>query len=164
MPKEIPLTQGKTTIVDDEDFEMLNQFKWYYHRDWRSPHRGYAVRNSLYIKGEKRHQIVMHRLILNAPPGIEVDHINRNTLDNRRINLRLCSTKQNLFNREKKQNCISQYKGVTLRPSTGKWQACIAKNGQSFYLGVFESEIGAAKAYNEAAVKLFGRFAGLNNV
>ena len=88
--KEIYLTQGKTAIVDDDDFDHLNQFKWFYHN-------GYAVRHGC-RKGAKRDtQIRMHREILNNPQGI-VDHINGNRSDNRKSNLRISDKTRNMAN------------------------------------------------------------------
>lgn len=97
--KQIALTQGKFAIVDNSDYGMLSQFKWQY----LPAGNGYAKR-AVQIKLEKHKYkvitVLMHRLILNAPEGVEIDHINRNSLDNRRCNLRICDRSTNMLNRE----------------------------------------------------------------
>ena len=157
MVKEIPLTQGKVALVDDKDYEYLNQWKWYASRRryW------YAVRTQ-YING-KPSTIFMHRLILQTPKGMETDHINHNGLDNRRCNLRICTHTENTRHQQKQARVkSSQYKGVHWQKDIKKWQACIRVNMKSVYLGLFTSEIGAAKTYDKAAKKYHGEFARTN--
>ena len=96
--KEIILTQGKVALVDDEDYEMINKFKWFFHT-------GYASTN-ITEKGRQR-TIKMHRYILNAQKGFMVDHINHNTIDNRKENLRISTNQQNLFNQKIKNIHLS---------------------------------------------------------
>ena len=158
--KLIPLTQGQFAIVDAEDFDELNKFKWCAtkeHGTW------YAVRFSLSING-KRHKILMHRVILGLEPGDgkEGDHQNHNGLDNRLDNLRICTRSQNQHNQKPQKNCTSQYKGVTWHKRAHKWQVEITKNGKKRYLGCFMSEIEAALSYNKYAQKFYGEFARLN--
>lgn len=145
MTKEIKLTKNKVALIDDEDFEFLNQFKWYFNT-------GYAMRRN------KKQTILMHRVINNTPDGMETDHINRKKLDNRRINLRSCTNQQNQMNSSKMINTTSKYKGVCWHINNKKWQV----NIQNKYLGYFKSELEAAKAYDKAAKELFGEFARLN--
>src|SRR5690606_13722007 len=105
----------------------------------------------------------IHRLILGAKCGKYVDHINGDTLNNSRQNLRLCSQLENSRNRRKQFGSSSSFKGVTWNKLNKKWQAQI-KNGHNIYLGLFKSEIAASTAYNKKAIEIFGRFARLNQV
>jgi hypothetical protein len=91
--KRIKLTQGKYALVDDEDFESLNKYKWYFHQ-------GYAIRNTK-MKFGKRTTIFMHRIITNCPKGKDVDHINMNGLNNQKYNMRVCKRSQNITNDKK---------------------------------------------------------------
>ena len=106
----------------------------------------------------------MHRAIMNAPKGVMVDHIDRNGLYNRKRNLRLCSRRENSYNRRGNSRGSSQHKGVFWHNVCGKWMAGITYNGKFSYLGVYVSEKDAAKAYDEKAKELFGEFAYLNLV
>ena len=155
MSKRIPLTQGQFTIVDDADFDWLNQWKWY---AARATSTYYAVRK----ESETDKSIRMHRLLLNPPPGIESDHINGDGLDNRRSNLRLCTRSQNNANRRKFSLCSSRYKGVSWQKRYRNWRARIWISGKEKQLGLFDDEQKAARAYNRAAIALFGEFARLN--
>jgi len=156
MSKRIPLTQGKFAIVDDEDYERLSRFKWY---TGKSRNTFYAVR-SVKIMG-KWITRKMDRDILNVPIGFQVDHINRNGLDNRKVNLRTCTLAQNVRNRKTPKHS-SKYKGVSWFKITKKWRAYIYPNNKFISLGYFMNEIDAAKAYDNKAKELFGEFACLN--
>lgn len=152
MVKEIPLTQGKVALVDDEDFNLVKKFKWH---AWKNHNWSwYARRSTTY--GE----ISMHRLITDTPSGMEVDHINGDGLDNRRSNLRICTRANNSRNRIKAIGKTSNFKGITL--ARGKWQSSIRVEDTLIYLGRFESEVQAALAYDTAATKYFGEFAKTN--
>ncbi len=165
--KEIQLTQNKIAVVDNEDFEFLNKYKWNVLND---KNRCYAVRyitiksqdkekNTKYIKKI----IWMHRVIMrNKLKDNElIDHKNMNGLDNRKCNLRICTHSQNGMNREG-QGGSSIYKGVCWNNNYQKWRAQIKLNYKLIHLGDFNNEIEAAKAYNVAAKKYFGEFAWLN--
>lgn len=155
--KEIKITQGKTVMLSDDDFNELSKYKWAY-----SASTGYAVRKGRKSKQEPR-TVHMHRVILGAKSTEQVDHINGNKLDNRRSNLRIASIQKNSFNRKKpKVQCTSKYKGVLKRKNATKWEARIKINNKAIYLGTFIHEIDAAKAYNKAALKYFGDFARCN--
>jgi hypothetical protein len=157
MSKTIELTQGKFAIVDDEDFEWLNQWKWCAH--FEKTH-WYAIR-SIRPKNSKPEQVRMHRIIINTPKDLLVDHINHNSLDNRKENLRVCTIAQNQYNQTARL-ASSKYKGVSWQKVARKWKVEIIKNRKCFHVGLFENEIDAAKAYNVKAKELFGEFAGLN--
>ncbi len=159
--KEISLTQGYVAIVDNEDYEELMRHKWYAHRDSRTG-TWYAQRNVPQGNG-KQTTSPMHRVILGAGPGEEVDHRNGDGLDNRRSNVRLCTKAQNTANRRKRRDaCSSRFKGVARHKATGKWRARIMCGGKPKYLGLFADEIEAARVYNAAALKHFREFALLN--
>ncbi len=145
--KLIPLTQGKFAIVDDEDYDWLMQWNWYY--------KVYAARS----KSKSHSAILMHRLIL---PGKMIDHKNGNELDNRKCNLRECTRAENSYNQKGQKNSTSKYKGVHWIKKRGIWHACIINGLSTTFLGSFRNEEDAAKAYNEAAIKYFGEFARLN--
>ena len=154
--KQIKLTQGQYALVDDEDFDELNQYKWHAYYDPNT--KSYRAITS----------ISMHRKIMNTPRGMQTDHINHNTLDNRKQNLRICTHRQNQYNRVKHKNTTSKYKGVYLAKQKYKdkiyryWMAYIFFNGKSINLGHFKTEIQAAHAYDKQAKELFGKFALLN--
>jgi len=157
---QIKLTQGKYALVDDEDFEQLNKYKWYACAN----HVGdfYAIRNSKTVNG-KRHAIAMHREILGLHynDGKQGDHKNHNTLDNRHRNLRIATRNQNMHN-SKSSVGTSKYKGVAWVQRDKKWGAYIRLNGKNKSLGYYTDEIKAAKAYDKAAKKLFSEFAFTN--
>ncbi len=157
MVKEIPLTQGRFAIVDDEDYEFLMQWKWRYGCD------GYAVR-SLPRSTGKRKVVMMHRLLNNTPDGMETDHRNGNKLDNRRGNLRTASTSQNQANRRPMKHSSSGAKGVFWKKKDQKWcaQICVGRKRQN--LGYFSSKSDAALVYNWAAIRHFGQYACLNTL
>lgn len=152
--KQIPLTKGYFATVDDEDFESLSKFKWL---------AGAQPTGLVYAlhRGTLMHRRILEKELEDKP--IHVDHINGNGLDNRRSNLRLCTSAQNQMNRRKQRGkCASKYKGV--RRCRKKWQAHLKKDGKYFFLGTFEKEEDAALAYNLAAVQLFEKFARVNEL
>lgn len=155
LTKLIPLTQGKFAIVDAEDYEWLNQWKWY------SGGR-YAMRTSRKSEGLNFASVRMHVQIIKTPIGFHTDHINGNGLDNRKENLRACSFAQNIYNKKSKSNTSSQYRGVSFVKRRKKWVASIDKGGKRLYSAEFNNEKEAALAYNENAAKIFGEFARLN--
>lgn len=146
--KEIQLTQRKVALVDDEDFEGLNQWRWHF------TNSGYAARRAW----PSNKIVLMHREIMNTPTGKDTDHINRNGLDNRRTNLRVCTRSQNNLNKNKEKINTSGYKGVFWRNDQNLWLARVG----TVYVGKFKDKTDAAKAYDNKAKELFGEFAKLN--
>lgn len=159
--KQIPLTQGKYAIVDDEDFEYLSKFKWCVSENNCSG-KFYAQRRSDKASGLK--VISMHRLLSKANVGEVVDHINGNSIDNRKSNLRTCSIAENSRNANRPVNNTSGYKGVYWDKSKNKWTAQIKFEKATIPLGRYHDIIEAAKAYNAAAIKYHGEFANLNQI
>ena len=157
--KVIPLTRGKYTIVDDEDYERLMQHSWAWVPSTNSKSgMGYAVRKGSKRRGEPR-TVQMHREILHAAEGTIIDHLNRNSLDNRKENLRFASVQKNAFNRSKPvMKCTSRYKGVFQRKNKKYWTARIKFNDRHVELGSYEDEEKAAAVYNFASRIFFGRY------
>ena len=153
--KTIPLTKGKVAIVDDDMFEELSQYKWY------CDSYGYAVRTVSSRPGKPK-TIWMHRVICGTPAGMETDHINEKKLDNRRENLRRCTSAENRRNIKKPTNNTSGYKGVNWLKRNRKWRAEIKVNGKKKHLGCFDDLLAAAHAYDQAARERFGIFAKTN--
>lgn len=155
---EITLPDQSTALIDLQDEWILNVFS-----SWRRVK--IHVRVVRYVPteyGTAREEYYLHRLITKAPVGIEIDHINRDGLDNRRSNLRWSTHSQNMLNKAKKLGCHSKYRGVGFRKghSTGKpWRAYVTKDRKQLHLGWFATEIEAARAYNAAAMDLYGEFA-----
>ena len=162
MAKEIILTQGKVAIVDDIDFEYLNQFKWYASK---SSGKFYARRN-LRINKKYFGCILMHRLIIkNTDSKMHTDHYNGDTLDNRKENLRICTASENLRNQKKHFNNKSGYKGVGKYDNNkSKFRSYITYEKKRVHIGYYNTEKEAAKAYNDAALKYHGEFANLNKI
>lgn len=154
---KITLSQGKFSLIDEEDFERVNQYKWHL---FKSSNKEYAATN-MKINGKVK-VIKLHRFLLNAPKGIEVDHKNGDGLDNRKINIRLCTDAENSHNRKISKN-KSGYKGVFIRPN-GKCFAYISVNNKRIHLGEFTNPKDAARTYNKAALKYHGEFANLNTI
>jgi hypothetical protein len=146
--KKIELTQGKKALVDDRWYDELAQYKWYFRRKVNGT--GYAVRMSRDESG-KRITIYMHRVVNSTPDGLQADHINHDTLDNRASNLRPVTTQQNQWNRLSRKGSKSQYVGVSYKPDRNKWFAYITtKEGIRKWLGYFKEELDAHYAYQNA--------------
>lgn len=163
MSKLIPLTQGHSAIVDDEDYEWLMRWKWYAKKGHSGFYAYRTTRVSEHPHGRKT-AMAMHRAILNLPSGDPsrlTDHINHNTLDNRRENLRACTPQENCRNTLKRPS-KSKYKGTYWHPRKRVWEAAVGCSGKIFHLGQFDSELKAAMAYDTKANELFGEFACLN--
>ncbi len=139
-------------MVDDKDFERISSMKWTLNSpssQW--PYARSFVRQGVYIS--------MHRMIVDCPDGLEVDHINGNTLDNRRCNLRVCTHAENMRNRKINKDNKSGYKGVYLDKKYKTWRAQIKVSGQKRYLGSYKTAEAAAEAYRTYAEILHKEFA-----
>ena len=156
MSKKIQLTKDQFTIVDDEDYEHLIQWKW--HSSSNSNGRFYAVRTGK--MKEARKQFRIHRVITDCPEGLVVDHINHDTLDNRKINLRICTQQQNTYNNANvRKKMYSRHKGVSFNKSANKYTAQIRVQKRLIHLGCFADEGSAGMAYQLAAKEYYGEFA-----
>lgn len=158
--KLIALTQGQFAAVDDSDFDWLSAWKWQAQYDPTT--KGYYAARSEGPKGNRK-RIIMHRQILGLThgDGLQGDHINLDTLDNRRQNLRIATQSQNAKNHRKQRNNASGYKGVSWCSAAGMWMARCSVNGDRRYLGVFPDKESAYFAYVNAAKEHHGEFARL---
>lgn len=157
--RKIKLSQGKYAIVDDEDFKQLNKHKWHYALYKKG--KGYAKSNN--HKGFPK-LIRMHRIIMNAKKGQEVDHINGNTIDNRKSNLRIVTRSQNMMNTGLRNTNTSGYKGICFDKRYKRWCSYTWKNGKQIYLGSSKSKKQAAIIYNIGVEKYHGSYALLNRI
>jgi hypothetical protein len=151
----IKLTCGAIAVIDEEDAGLVSGFTW------RTNHNGYATAYGGGGRANKSH-VFMHRLIAKPPPGKVIDHIDGNALNNRRSNLRVCTQAENCRNTKRRPGGHSALKGVTRfttkRLKKWYWKAYIAGK----HIGYFDTEVEAARAYDEKARILFGQFARLN--
>lgn len=156
MTKRIPLTKGKFAIVDDCDYDELSKHKW----QWSNKGEfGYACRTD--HSTSPKTTVYMHRVVCPSPEGKHTDHINRNGLDNRRINLRSVTPQQNSWN-QKTTSGSSIYRGVIWSQRHRAWIVRIRVNNELIYLGQRKGEAAAAALYDKAALRYFGEFATLN--
>lgn len=137
--------KGDYALVDEEDYERVMEYNWYLTT-------GYAINDAVGM---------MHRFIMNPPDDMEVDHIFHNKLDNRKGYLRISTPQQNVFN-SRPYGKASKYKGVYWSKAANKWYSQMVVDGKCNYIGLFESEVQAAKEYDKLAIKLQGKFAYLN--
>jgi len=156
--KLIKITKGFKTKVDPELYDFLNSFDWF--ANVSKNNQVYVFRN--FTLSRKRHSAAMHRYLMGFS-AMEVDHINGNTLDNRINNLRLSTRSGNCANRGKLKGTNS-YKGVYFISKSGKWRALIRKDKIRYHLGMFNTELEAINAYNNAAKKYHGNYAKLNKI
>lgn len=150
--REIPLRRGGVTLVDDEDYDALTMY------GWGLVSTKYVVR----WDGVTKTNILMHREIMCAPEGMQVDHINGNKLDNRRCNLRVVSEQQNHWNQGPHKDSASGFVGVAWCRNCRVWRARIMQCGKNHHLGRFNTAEEAARARDAKARELFGEYARLN--
>lgn len=150
--KSINLTKNFVAHIDDEDEWVLAGRKWV---------ASFSGRKWYVVRGKGKTREYLHRLIVGAGKGVVVDHIDGDTMNNTRSNLRICSKQQNSWN-SKKRESFSGFKGVAQHKD--RWTARLTINGKNLYLGLFDNKQDAAISYNEAAKRHFGAFARLNNV
>ncbi len=153
--REVILTSGEISLVDDSDFNFVNQFRW---RALRTPRTTYARAT---INGKV---VLMHRILMQTPVGMHTDHLNSNGLDNRRENLRVCTQTENKRNARPAQGKSSPYKGVSLikGTKTPKYSCKIYVDGKLRHLGTYSSPVHAALRYDHEARENYGEFAYLN--
>jgi len=149
---KIQLTQGKKATVSKEDYTFINQFRWSYFRAGRSEYASTRI---------NKKTVYMHRLIMVAQKGQEVDHKNNNGLDNRRTNLRICTSSQNKANQRLRVDNKTGYRGINFDKQTGKYRARISFNGKDYSLGRHKFLKDAVRA-RRAALTLHGEFAKIN--
>lgn len=163
MTKLIRLTQGKVTLVDDCDYEFLSQWKWQVRRARNGKLYAQRGRTKAEMEAEGMpHTVEMHRVIMNTPDGMLTDHINGDGLDNRRSNLRLCTTSENTCNSGRRFDNKSGFKGVFWHKRLRKWAVVVTAHGKSIWVGSYKNPEEAAHAYDRAALENQGRFARTN--
>jgi len=151
----VPLTQGRTAIIDADDVPLIDAWAWHV---VAGPKRRCYAQRSGQVAG-KKYSVAMHRVIAGAMPGEDVDHVDGDGLNNRRANLRRCSTSQNMANIGARSDNALGVKGVYASRTPGKYTATIQHHGQSRHLGTFTSIADAKAAYDAAAQVAFGEFA-----
>lgn len=162
--KKIPLTKDQVVLVDDEDFRWLSLWDWnaYFDKKYSTP--TYHARRTVHFKlpdGTPSSQtLLMSRFIMNPEYNEVVDHIDGDTLNNQKKNLRVCSHAENCRNRSPQNG--RKFKGITWSKASKKWTACLYLMGKRKHLGYFNDPSDAAHAYDIAARKTYGKFARLN--
>lgn len=155
--RKIELTQGYFALVDAEDFELVSKFSWH-----ASVQRGKVYADGITGKRPNRKRIRMHRMIMQCPPDMLVDHIDGNSLNNQKSNLRLCNNTENVRNQAGHRDRAGKFKGVIFQKERNKYCAKLSFNGKLVYSKRYSNEVDAAKAYDMLARKYFGEFARTN--
>lgn len=155
--RELPLSRGLVSLVDDADYDWLSQWRW--HVCYCPQMRSFYARREFKDNG-KRHTLHLHREICALKPkdGLVVDHANHDTLDNRRSNLRVVTQRANSWNRQRNRDSVTGFKGVSFQPKRNIYQARINFCGNKMSLGYFRTPEEAAAAYRDASKRLFGEF------
>jgi len=160
--KHIQLTKGQVAIVDDDDFGRLVGYRWCV--NWNKDIKSFYAVRSTPMANWKRQWVSMHREIIDAKTGEFVDHINHDTLDNRKENLRVCSSGQNSANRRRRVDNTSGFKGVSWHYGICKWRSRLMVNSKPLHIGYFQTANEAAIAYDKAAFEHYGEFALTNKM
>ena len=150
--REIPLTDGKVALVDDEDYDWISQWCW----------RFYDLAGGYAARVENSRWILMHRVIMQAGKGVLIGHRNGNTLDNRRANLYRADRSSAGSQQRIRAGGKSRHKGVVWDAASKRWRALVKVRGRRMHLGYFEDEDEAARAYDAAALQHFGPAATTN--
>lgn len=150
---KVQLSRGGYALVDPEDYHEVSQYRWYSAEV--SPGMIYAMAT---VEGKS---VYMHRLIMQPPKGMIVDHINGDRMDNRRSNLRICTWTQNNANTKRPRKNKSGYVGVRRTPSN-KWEAAVQVDKKTKHLGTFDTAEDAARARDKAALEAYGKYCYLN--
>ena len=158
--REIPLTRGLHTIIDDDDFDLIKQHKWCANKIGNT----FYVQHSFTHPGGRKGALYMHRVIMNPPSNMDVDHLDGDGLNNRRSNLRICTRGQNCGRQKPQVGRSSKFKGVSYHRRMGCWEAYVHSKDKKHPAGYFSDERKAAMAYNELASVLHGEFALLNEI
>ena len=158
--RRIPLTQGKYSIVDQQDYKILSAYNWRVCKT-KGKNTLYAERGLLLSSGRWTRLLMHRQLIPDVPADYCIDHINGSGLDNRRANLRLATVAQNAANSRPRKS-LSGFKGVSFAKDKKLWRSSIVVDGKRKHLGYFRNPLDAAKSYDAAAKKYFGEFAYLN--
>jgi len=163
--KEIVLTQDQIALIDDEDFDRISKMRW--HAWYNKNGDSFYAHHSVYVKGESPRVIRMHRHILGVTDtNLDVDHIDGDTLNNQKYNLRVCQSHQNTANQVNlRSDNTTGYRGVVkyFYNNTKKWTAQLSNKGKVIRLGYFDSPEEAAKAFDKAAKETRGEFCGKLN-
>jgi hypothetical protein len=159
--RTVQLTRGFSTLIDECDLPKLGGYSW---NAKRFTSGIYAARNEHASKGSKNRKyrtLLLHRVLMDAPPGMEVDHRDGDKLNNTRSNIRLATHTQNQQNRRRCRGGSSRFKGVLIH-SNRYIEAYIGVEGKNLYIGSYSTEEEAARAYDAAAIEFFGEFAATN--
>ena len=170
---ESPTYGTFTVLYDAEDHDKVSAHAWYMMKDNTTTDTFYVTTHIPHPDGgwyyppngprtRRKVKLYIHRLIMDAPKGMDVDHINGNPLDNRKSNLRICTHTENNRNRGANKNNTSGYKGAYWHKQNKKWRAQIVRNNKAIHIGLYESKEEAARAYDKKAKELHGEFAYLN--
>jgi hypothetical protein len=158
--RQVPLSQGLFAIVDDADAPRVSAYLW--HARWNETAQTHYAQTNVKKDDGSSTTLQMHRFLMNAPDGVQVDHRNHDGLNNTRENLRLSTRGQNQHNRKVRKSTRSGFKGVSFHKGQGKWCAYINFEKKRVNLGYFTDAKDAARAYNAKARELFGEFASVN--